>query len=135
MIVDDEGNGQIVQSESVLTTLERDDDHADPSLIIHVPKEPERPPEKHKRTIFWAALVLIMLTIGLGTGVGFGYLINEQDEIVIAPPIVKPPQLINVTLDNGIMLIGEEHPTYSDTVVFKNIPYAGLLMHNCCLNA
>ena len=132
MIVDGEGNGQIIQSESVLTTLERDDDHADPYLVIHVPKEPERSPEKHKRTLFWGGLALIMLTIGLGTGLGFGYLINEQDEIAIGPPSAKPPQLINVTLNNGIMLIGELHPTYSDTVIFKNIPYAGLLMHNCC---
>ena len=39
VILDDEGNGQIIQSEAVLTTLEVDEENpGDPSLIIHVPK-------------------------------------------------------------------------------------------------
>ena len=68
-----------------MTTFEQDDDQNDPSLIIHVPKD-ETEPEKHNRTIFWFGLLILMMIIGLGSGLGFGYMINDSDEIGIAPP-------------------------------------------------
>ena len=31
----------------------------------------------------------------------------------------------SVTLNNGVTLLGQLHPTYQDTFVFANVPYAG----------
>jgi len=123
VILDDEGNGQIIQSEAVLTTLEVDEENpGDPSLIIHVPKD-ETGPEKHNRTVFWASLLAVILVIGVSCGVGFGFLI--PDEPVDLTP--QPTEFVNVTLSNGAKLIGSLHSSYNDTVEFKNVPYAELL--------